>query len=67
MKVFTCRRAHLSPRLGWDRLVERLEIIPISGGHLDLLIEPHLSINQPLIERALIATYRSPASGRANA
>ncbi len=57
--VFTCRRAGLSPRLGWERLVERVEVIPVSGNHLDLLIEPHLSINQPLIERALTATYRS--------
>lgn len=63
--VFSCRRPRLSSRLGWDRLVEQLEVIPISGEHLNLMIEPHLSINQPLIERALIATYRKPAVGEA--
>jgi thioesterase domain-containing protein len=47
--------------MGWDRLVERVEVIPVSGEHLDLIVEPHLAINQPLIERALIATYRTSA------
>ncbi|WP_342733788.1 non-ribosomal peptide synthetase [Bradyrhizobium sp. B117] len=62
--LFSCRRAHVSARMGWDRLVERLDVIPVNGGHLDLVVEPHLSINQPLIERALIATYGKPVTGR---
>lgn len=59
--LFSCRRPHVAPRMGWDRLVERVEVIPVSGEHLDLIVEPHLAINQPLIERALIATYRTSA------
>ena len=59
--LFSCRRPHLALRMGWDRLVERVEVIPVSGEHLDLIVEPHLAINQPLIKRALIATYRTSA------
>jgi acyl-coenzyme A synthetase/AMP-(fatty) acid ligase/thioesterase domain-containing protein/acyl carrier protein len=55
--LFVCNRAGLSHRLGWDNLVERLNIVPVVGGHLDLVVEPHLTINRPLIERALIETY----------
>lgn len=62
--LFSCRRPYVAPRMGWDRLVERVEVIPVSGGHLDLIVEPHLAINQPLIHRALIATYERRRSAK---
>jgi thioesterase domain-containing protein len=51
--VFACHRPGVTPHLGWDFLFEQLDVIPIAGGHLDLVIEPHLSINRPAIERAI--------------
>ncbi|MGY8706684.1 non-ribosomal peptide synthetase [Bradyrhizobium sp. 18BD] len=54
--VFACHRPGVTPRLGWDSLFEELEVIPIAGGHLDLVVEPHLSVNRPVIERAITAS-----------
>lgn len=54
--VFACHRRNVTPRLGWDSLFEELDVIPIAGGHLDLVIEPHLSVNRPVIERAIAAS-----------
>ena len=54
--VFACHRPGVTPRLGWDSLFEELDVIPIAGGHLDLVVEPHLSINRPVIERAIGAS-----------
>lgn len=54
--VFACHRRDVTPRLGWDSLFEELDVIPIAGGHLDLVIEPHLSVNRPVIERAIAAS-----------
>jgi thioesterase domain-containing protein len=30
----------------------QLDVVPIAGGHLDLVVEPHLTVNLPVIERA---------------
>lgn len=54
--VFACHRRDVTPRLGWDSLFEELDVIPIAGGHLDLVVEPHLSVNRPVIERAIAAS-----------
>ena len=54
--VFACHRPGVTPRLGWDALFENLDVIPIAGGHLDLVVEPHLSVNRPVIERAIAAS-----------
>ncbi|MCP3369524.1 non-ribosomal peptide synthetase [Bradyrhizobium cajani] len=54
--VFACHRPGVTPRLGWDFLFEELDVIPIAGGHLDLVVEPHLSVNRPVIERAIKAS-----------
>ncbi|MCP3398619.1 AMP-binding protein [Bradyrhizobium sp. CCGB20] len=54
--VFACHRPGVTPRLGWDSLFEELDVIPIAGGHLDLVVEPHLAINRPVIERAIAAS-----------
>ncbi|OAF10670.1 AMP-dependent synthetase [Bradyrhizobium centrolobii] len=54
--VFACNRPGVAARLGWDSLFEELDVIPIAGGHLDLVVEPHLSVNRPVIERAIAAS-----------
>ncbi|MBR0695037.1 AMP-binding protein [Bradyrhizobium lablabi] len=54
--VFACNRRGVPARLGWDSLFEELDVIPIAGGHLDLVVEPHLSVNRPVIERAVAAS-----------
>jgi thioesterase domain-containing protein len=46
-----------APSLGWDRLFSKVDVIPIAGGHLDLVIEPHLSVNGPLIKQAIASSY----------
>jgi thioesterase domain-containing protein len=39
-----------------DSLFAQLDVIPIVGGHLDLVVEPHLAINRPVIERAIASS-----------
>lgn len=51
--LFRCERRGLSDDLGWRRMVCELEIVPIAGGHLDLVVAPHLAHNLPLILSAL--------------
>jgi thioesterase domain-containing protein len=55
--LFRCNRPGMPDDLGWNRLFIGLDVIPIAGGHLDLVVEPHLAVNRPLIERAVAATY----------
>ena len=54
--IFRCSRRG-TPSLGWDRLFAKVDVIPIAGGHLDLVIEPHLTVNGPLIKQAIISSY----------
>jgi thioesterase domain-containing protein len=54
--LFLCNRRGLPAHLGWDSLFAQLDVIPIVGGHLDLVIEPHLSVNRPVIERAIASS-----------
>jgi thioesterase domain-containing protein len=35
-------------------------VIPIAGGHLDLVIEPHLAVNGPVIKQAIASSYSPP-------
>ena len=56
--LFACTRRGPPTHFGWGPLFAQLDIIPIAGGHLDLVIEPHLSVNLPVIERA-VASSRS--------
>jgi acyl-CoA synthetase (AMP-forming)/AMP-acid ligase II/thioesterase domain-containing protein len=51
--LFLCNRRGSPAHLGWDSLFAKLEVIPIAGGHLDLVIDPHLTVNRPVIERAI--------------
>jgi acyl-CoA synthetase (AMP-forming)/AMP-acid ligase II/thioesterase domain-containing protein len=55
--LFLCTRRGLQRDLGWGSLFEHLDAIPIAGGHLDLVVEPHLPINLPVIERAVVSSY----------
>jgi len=52
--LFRCDRRHLSSDLGWGSFFDRLDIISIVGGHLDMLVDPHLGCNRPLIVRAFV-------------
>lgn len=54
--LFLCNRRGVSPDLGWNSLFTHLDVVPIAGGHLDLVIEPHLSLNRPVIERSIAAS-----------
>ncbi|MGX5830127.1 AMP-binding protein [Mesorhizobium sp. 43Arga] len=54
--LFRCRRTGVPPDLGWSKFFAGLNVVPIVGGHLDMLVEPHLSHNRPLIERAFLAS-----------
>ncbi|ODT31812.1 MAG: AMP-dependent synthetase [Kaistia sp. SCN 65-12] len=53
--VFRCDRQHLAADLGWGKLFTSLDVVSIAGGHLDMLVAPHLAHNRPLIARALLA------------
>jgi thioesterase domain-containing protein len=54
--LFLCNRRGLPAHPGWDSLFSQLDIIPIAGGHLDLVVDPHLSVNLPVIERAIASS-----------
>ncbi len=55
--IFACNRRSSAATLGWDALFAKLDVIPIAGGHLDLVVEPHLAVNLPVIQRAVAASY----------
>jgi thioesterase domain-containing protein len=57
--LFACNRRGPPTHFGWGPLFAQLDIIPIAGGHLDLVIEPHLSVNLPVIERAVASSCSS--------
>jgi acyl-CoA synthetase (AMP-forming)/AMP-acid ligase II/thioesterase domain-containing protein len=54
--LFRCLRQGVSADLGWSALFSGLSVVPITGGHLDMLIEPHLAKNRPMIEEAFVAS-----------
>ncbi|MBN9548577.1 MAG: AMP-binding protein [Alphaproteobacteria bacterium] len=61
--LFRCSREGMPRALGWDSALAHLDVVPIKGNHIDLVIEPHLAFNRPLIETAIVQTY-SPAESR---
>jgi thioesterase domain-containing protein/acyl-CoA synthetase (AMP-forming)/AMP-acid ligase II len=61
--LFRCARPGMSLSIGWDSAFAKLDVIPIVGSHIDLVIEPHLATNRPLIENAVAQTY-SPSRVR---
>ncbi|WP_244571120.1 AMP-binding protein [Mesorhizobium carmichaelinearum] len=54
--LFRCKRKGVPTDLGWSASLAGLSIVPIVGGHLDMLVEPYLSHNRPLIERAFLVS-----------
>ena len=57
--LFRCDREGVPQSLGWDRSFASLDVIPIAGNHIDLVVEPHLTKNRPLIEKAISQTCAS--------
>jgi thioesterase domain-containing protein len=57
--IFRCNRRG-TPALGWDSVFAKVGVIPIAGGHLDLVIEPHLAVNGPVIKQAIASSYSRP-------
>lgn len=55
--LFRCARKDMPQHLGWEGMFTRLEVTAIEGGHIDLIMEPHLATNHPLIEAALVRSY----------
>jgi thioesterase domain-containing protein/acyl-CoA synthetase (AMP-forming)/AMP-acid ligase II/acyl carrier protein len=62
--LFRCKREAMPRALGWDSVFANLDVIPIAGGHIDLVIEPHLATNRPLIETAVAQSCWPPESRR---
>jgi len=61
--IFRCDREGVPQSLGWDRTLASLDVVPIAGGHLDLVVEPHVARNRPLIEKAVAQSY-APGESR---
>jgi thioesterase domain-containing protein len=57
--IFRCNRRG-TPALGWESVFAKVGVIPIAGGHLDLVIEPHLAVNGPVIKQAIASSYSRP-------
>jgi acyl-CoA synthetase (AMP-forming)/AMP-acid ligase II/thioesterase domain-containing protein len=57
--IFRCNRRG-TPALGWDSVFAKVGVIPIAGGHLDLVIEPHLAVNGPVIKQTIASSYSRP-------
>jgi thioesterase domain-containing protein len=55
--LFRCARPGMSRAIGWDRVFRDLQVVPIVGTHIDLVVEPHVATNRPLIEKAVLQTY----------
>ena len=65
--LFRCEREGVPQSLGWDCTFASLDVIRIAGGHLDLVVEPHLATNRPLIEKAVAQTYAAARSRKREA
>ncbi|MDX8523669.1 AMP-binding protein [Mesorhizobium sp. MSK_1335] len=55
--LFRCARPGMSRAIGWDQVFRDLQVIAIVGTHIDLVAEPHVATNRPLIEKAVLQTY----------
>ncbi|WP_292276919.1 AMP-binding protein [Mesorhizobium sp.] len=62
--LFRCARPGMSRAIGWDRVFCDLQVISIVGTHIDLVVEPHVATNRPLIEKAVLQTYTPAESLR---
>ena len=57
--LFRCDREGVPQSLGWEQCFASLDVIQVSGDHIDLVVEPHLSKNCPLIEKAITQTWET--------
>ncbi|WP_441241458.1 thioesterase domain-containing protein [Tardiphaga sp. 768_D3_N2_1] len=55
--LFRCNRDAAPRALGWDCALASLDVIPIAGTHIELVVEPYLATNLPLVESAVAQTY----------
>ncbi len=55
--LFRCARKGMPQHLGWEGMFAGLDVTAIDGGHIDLIMEPHLTRNHPLIEAAVVRSY----------
>ena len=55
--LFRCARPGMPRAIGWDSAFADLDVIPIVGSHIDMVSEPHVASNRPLIEAAVARTY----------
>ncbi|WP_165779844.1 non-ribosomal peptide synthetase [Mesorhizobium sanjuanii] len=55
--LFRCARPKMPLAIGWDGAFARLDVVPVVGSHFDMVTEPYLATNRPLIESALEQTY----------
>ncbi|WP_342634307.1 AMP-binding protein [Mesorhizobium hawassense] len=60
--LFRCARPGMSLAIGWDRVFSDLQVVPVVGSHIDLVVEPHVASNRPLIEKAILQTYTAAES-----
>jgi len=56
--LFRCDREGVPQSLGWERCFASLDMITVEGDHITLVVEPHLTKNRPLIEKAIAQTWR---------
>lgn len=56
--LFRCERPGLQSNLGWGSLASTVNVVPIAGGHLDMVIEPHVSHNLPLINAEILESAK---------
>ncbi|WP_181164887.1 AMP-binding protein [Mesorhizobium sp. B2-9-1] len=55
--LFRCARPGMPRAIGWDNAFADLDVIPIIGTHIDMVSEPNVASNRPLIEAAVARTY----------
>ncbi|WNV09462.1 thioesterase domain-containing protein [Tardiphaga sp. 709] len=55
--LFRCNRDGAPQSLGWDCSLASLDVIPVAGTHIELVVEPYLATNLPLVESAVVQTY----------
>ncbi len=55
--LFRCARPGMPRDIGWGSAFANLDVIPIVGSHIDMVSEPNVGSNRPLIEAAVAQTY----------
>ncbi|MBR0695052.1 alpha/beta fold hydrolase [Bradyrhizobium lablabi] len=55
--LFRCDRKKMPQALGWNHAFAQVDVVPSAGSHTDLVMQPHLAVNGPLITNAVLQTY----------